>query len=130
MRPLLFLTFIIGWLGCQPLFSQDRKVTLRKNLNIQAKNLHHSLNPTQDTLLLSSTSSKINYVYTINRQYKREVNTFIDDTDCKLALNKLSTGKHVVVVGQNGLKIVFVIEIEEDNVQPTLTVASSGRKED
>ena len=113
MKPFYFLIILGGLLTSQPLFSQKRKVTLRKNKNIQANKLKHFLNDAKDSLVLES-SEKIDYIYTISRQYKREVNAYIFSKSYTLDTNRLSAGKHVVVVGQNGMKIVFVLYIAQD----------------
>lgn len=124
MKPFYFLIILGGLLTSQPLFSQKRKVTLRKNKNIQANKLKHFLNDAKDSLVLES-SEKIDYIYTISRQYKREVNAYIFSKSYTLDTNRLSAGKHVVVVGQNGMKIVFVLYIEQDLIGPAIVSSDS-----
>ena len=110
----LFIAFFC--LAYSPVAAQEF-ATIRKNHNVQAKQLHHDLNSTKDTLLLQS-DRKINYVYSINRQFKKEIYSFINDTSCKVPLNQLSKGKHTIVVGQSPLKIVFVIHVYGDDKTP------------
>ncbi|MGV6831020.1 MAG: hypothetical protein ACWA5P_05620 [bacterium] len=129
MKPFYILIILCGWLTSQPLFSQERKVTLRKNKNVQAKKLKHFLNDTKDSLVLES-SEKIDYIYTISRQYKREVNDYIFAKSYALDTNRLSPGKHVVVVGQNGMKIVLVLYIEEELTGPAIVSSNSPGGED
>ena len=81
-----------------------------KNRNVQAKDLYHDLNASKDTLILRS-KKKINYLYSINKDYSRELDFYIDTTAYKLPLNKLSLGKHVFVAVQSPLRIVFVIHV-------------------
>lgn len=92
--------------------AQEPLAVLRKNVNTRASSLEHFLNSTQDTLVLRS-AKKIDYVYSINRQYEREVYDYIFDTQYRVPLGHLSPGKHVFVVGQSQMKIVFVIIIRE-----------------
>lgn len=112
--------------------AQEPFATLKKNINPQAKNLHHSLNKTKDTLILKS-DKKINYVYSINRKYKREIHQFINAKDFEVALTDLSDGKHVMVVGQNKMKIVFVIWIKEKPsiqlIGDEILITSNNRKD-
>lgn len=75
--------------------------------------MYHDLNSTRDTLILKS-DKKINYLYTINHDYSREIDFYIGKTEYKLPLNKLSQGKHVIVVVQSPLRIVFVVKILKD----------------
>lgn len=90
--------------------AQENYVKLDKNRNIQAKNLIHELNATKDTLLLRS-NKKINSLYSINKDYSRELDFYINDTIYRLPLNKLSVGKHVMVTVQSPKRFVFVVKI-------------------
>ncbi len=90
--------------------AQESYAKLEKNRNIQAKELIHELNETKDTLILRS-NKKINGLYSINKDYSRELDFYINDTSFKLPLNKLSVGKHVMVAVQSPKRIVFVIRI-------------------
>ena len=71
------------------------------------------MNKTRDTLILKS-DKIINSLYTINKDYGRELDFEIDTTAYKLPLNKLSVGKHVFVVIQSPMRIIFVVKIIED----------------
>ena len=86
---------------------------IEKNRNTRAEGLYHDLNRTKDTLILRS-DSKIGYVYSINRDYQREIDTYIFDYECKIPLSKLSKGKHVFAVGHLSMAIVFVVHRLED----------------
>jgi hypothetical protein len=93
--------------------SAQEFASIEKNKNAQAQQLYHELNVTKDTLLLKS-DTKINYVYSINRNYEKEVYDFINATSYQVPLTKLTKGKHTFVVGQSPLKIVFVVRINGD----------------
>ncbi|MCA0151610.1 hypothetical protein [Winogradskyella vincentii] len=97
--------------------AQENYVKLEKNRNIQAKNLIHELNSTKDTLLLRS-NKKINSLYSINKDYSRELDFYINDTIYKLPLHKLSVGKHVMVAVQSPKRFVFVIKILKEIPKP------------
>ncbi|MCA0132844.1 hypothetical protein [Winogradskyella alexanderae] len=90
--------------------AQEHYAKLEKNRNIQAKDLIHELNKTKDTLILRS-NKKINSLYSINKDYSRELDFYVNNTSFKLPLNKLSVGKHVMVAVQSPKRIVFVIRI-------------------
>jgi hypothetical protein len=93
--------------------SAQEFASIEKNKNAQAQQLYHELNVTKDTLLLKS-DTKINYVYSINRNYEKEVYDFINATSYQVPLTNLTKGKHTFVVGQSPLKIVFVVRINGD----------------
>ncbi|OUR90344.1 hypothetical protein A9Q87_13715 [Flavobacteriales bacterium 34_180_T64] len=122
MRTLLLLGFIsIALLSYNSAFAQfnasimhDDFALLEKNVNVRASSLIHRLNATKDTLILSS-HKKINRVYSVNMNYEREVQANINATFFKVPLTKLSQGKHVFVVVQSPLRIIFVIKILKDN---------------
>lgn len=99
--------------GASKLKAQEPNAVIEKNVNVTAKAVYHDLNSTRDTLILKS-DKPINHLYTINHDYSREVNFYIGKTEYKLPLNKLSKGKHVVVVVQSPLRIVFVVKILKD----------------
>lgn len=90
--------------------AQESYAKIDKNRNIQAEGLFHDLNKTKDTLILKS-EKKISYLYSINKNYGREFDFYVDTTSYKLPLNKLSVGKHVLVAVQSPKRIVFVIHI-------------------
>lgn len=103
---LVVLIFLLSF----TLQAQEDYAKLEKNRNIQAKDLIHELNETKDTLILRSTK-KINSLYSINKDYSRELDFYVNDTSFKLPLNKLSVGKHVMVAVQSPKRIVFVIRV-------------------
>lgn len=107
------LVIILSILLSYTLQAQEPYAKLEKNRNIQAKGLIHELNKTRDTLILKS-DKIINSLYTINKDYGRELDFEIDTTAYKLPLNKLSVGKHVFVVIQSPMRIIFVVKIIED----------------
>lgn len=117
-----FIVFIIvsSNLLFQDLFAQESFATIEKNVNINARGLFHDLNKTKDTLLLKS-DKKINYIYSINKVKKREVDNYVDTNSYKLSLKNLSKGKHVFVVRQTPVLIVFVIRILKDELLYTST---------
>lgn len=94
--------------------AQEKFALIEKNVNVSASNLYHNLNKTKDTLILSG-DKNIRYVYSINKLYKRETNQLINANSAKIPLTHLTKGKHVFVVEQTPLKIVFVIKILKDN---------------
>jgi hypothetical protein len=97
-----------------PLFAQSFQAQIEKNYNVRASSLSHELNTTKDTLHLKS-ERKITHVYSINSEYKREIDVYLDTTTYKLPLTNLSKGKHLLVVGESPKKIVFVIRIMESS---------------
>lgn len=102
----LILIFLLSF----TLQAQESYAKLEKNRNIQAKGLIHKLNKTTDTLILQS-DKKISYLYSINKDYGRDFDFYLDTTSYKLPLNKLPVGKHVMVAVQSPKRIVFVIRI-------------------
>jgi hypothetical protein len=105
----ILLTISIGIFSCS-VTSQTAYAKIEKNRNLNASSLFHELNTTNDTLLLKS-NTKITHVYSINSEYKRELDVYLSETDLKIPLTNLSQGKHVVVVDQTPRKIIFVIHI-------------------
>ena len=87
---------------------------IEKNVNITAGDLFHDLNTTKDTLILKSGDKRIRNVYSINTNYKRETQEYINANSAKVPLTHLSKGKHIFVVEQVPLKIVFVIRVLQD----------------
>jgi hypothetical protein len=106
--------------------AQEHYAKLEKNRNIQAKDLVHELNETRDTLILKS-EKKINYLYTINKDYTRELEFKINDTSYQLPLNKLSVGKHVLVAVQSPKRIVFVVRVLKE-IPKTKTAYATEKK--
>ncbi|WP_400077668.1 hypothetical protein [Winogradskyella sp. R77965] len=104
------LVVILLFLLSFTLQAQEQYAKLEKNRNIQAKGLVHQLNKTKDTLILRS-DKKINYLYSINKDYGRELDFRVDTTSYRLPLNKLTKGKHVFVAVQSPMRIVFVVKI-------------------
>lgn len=113
MKTKLLLTAML-LSGASKAKAQEPAAIIEKNVNVTANAVFHDLNSTRDTLILKS-DKKINYLYTINHNdYSREVDFYIGDTEFKLPLNKLTPGKHVVVVVQSPLRIVFVVKVLKD----------------
>jgi hypothetical protein len=94
-------------------YAQEKFASIEKNVNNSANNLFHDLSKTKDTLILSG-DKNIRYVYSINKLYKRETNQLINANSAKISLTHLTKGKHVFVVEQTPLKIVFVIKVFGD----------------
>lgn len=107
------LTVVLIIVTFSNVFSQVDYARIDKNKNTQAKDFFHDLNKTKDTLVLKS-SRKINYLYSIDKSQRRDLNLLIDSKTYKLPLNKLGKGKHVFVAIQSPLRIVFVVHILEE----------------
>jgi hypothetical protein len=115
MKKTLIVLILIA---CSDLLStsvhaQKKFASIEKNVNNSANNLFHDLNKTKDTLILRG-DKNIRYVYSINKSYKRETNQLINASSAKVPLTHLTKGKHVFVVEQMPLKIVFVIKVFGD----------------
>ncbi|NNK83328.1 MAG: hypothetical protein HKO92_09405 [Flavobacteriaceae bacterium] len=123
----LLTSLIIAALGfsIQCLHAQSSFATIIKNVNVRAQGVKHTLNSSRDTLLLKS-DRKINYVYAINRSYKKELYDFIDDKSYKIPLTNFSAGKYTFVVGQSPLKIVFAIYIHKPNEEEVYILSNSS----
>lgn len=115
---------IVGLTFQKTLQAQDAFATLEKNYNFRANGLIEELNVTNDTLILKS-DKKMGYVYSINSEYRREIDTYAGDTYFRVPLNHLSKGKHVFVVSVSPLKIVFVIRVHKDGLD-TLPVEAEA----
>ncbi len=100
--------------------AQSNFVILEKNFNFRALDLVHELNATKDSLILKGTD-KIRYVYSINEKYLREIDTYAGKKNFKVAINKLSEGKHVMVVSHHAKLVIFVLKIFND--EPALIAA-------
>ena len=95
-------------------FAQKTYASIEKNVNLRAKHLFHDLNSTKDTLILSS-SKKLMYVYAIKKDKKLIVNNNINAYTYEVPLDTLTQGKHLFVVGQSPLNIVFIVRVYKDN---------------
>ena len=96
-------------------YAQKDFALIKENVNDSANGLFHDLNKTKDTLILSG-DKWIRNVYSINQDYKRETDQYINANSVRLPLAHLTKGKHVFVVEQIPLKIVFVIKVLRDKV--------------
>lgn len=115
MKTRLHLLVFIGLsITFNTVYGQTCFAKIEKNINVKAKSLSHDLNISSDTLLLKS-DRKITQIYSINSEYKREVDLYLDSQSYKLPLKDLSIGKHLFVVGEPYKKIVFVIRIIENS---------------
>ena len=128
------LASIVGLTIQKKLHAQDPFATLEKNYNFRASGLIEELNETKDTLILKS-DKKMSYVYSINEEYKREIDTYAGTDYFTVPLNNLSKGKHVFVVSISPLKIVFVVKIHKDvndlmslETEPKVTTAMKNEK--
>jgi len=92
------------------LIAQQDFATIEKNINIRASGLYHDLNTTKDSLILKS-EGKISYIYSIHNKMKHDIKRRVYASDYKVALRDLDKGKHIFVVVQQALKIVFVVRI-------------------
>ena len=104
---------IVGLTIQKKIQAQEAFASLEKNYNVNASGLVQELNAAKDTLILKS-DKNMSYVYAINRDYKREIDTYVGDTFYKVPLTNLSKGKHLFVVSISPLKIVFVVRILKD----------------
>lgn len=120
-----FMASVIG-LTFQKLHSQNEFASLEKNFNVRAKDLSHELNAAKDTLILNS-SKTIDYVYAINSNYKREIDFYNNTNSLQVPLNQLSKGKHVFVVGNDKLQIVFVVRILKDENETSFALISKNQ---
>jgi len=116
---------IVGLTIQKKLHAQDAFATLEKNFNFRASGLIEELNETKDTLILKS-DKKMSYVYSINKDYKREIDIYAGTDYYRVPLTNLSKGKHVFVVSVSPLKIVFVVRIHKD--QPVILPLESEAK--
>ncbi|MGS2727253.1 hypothetical protein ACU8DI_11650 [Psychroserpens sp. BH13MA-6] len=111
MRSLfVMLIFCLGTSLNHKVQSQNQFAKLEKNVNVRAQSLEHKLNASRDTLLLKS-DMNIQRVYSVSMDYKREIDLAIHKKTTAIPLTNLSNGKHVFVVKQSGMRIVFVIKI-------------------
>ncbi|MCX7550571.1 hypothetical protein [Xanthomarina sp. F2636L] len=106
MKSLLLTFYLVVFTSS--VFSQTAFAKIEKNRNLTANSLFHELNATKDSLLLKS-NMKISHVYSINSEYKREIDVYLNDTNLQIPLTNLSQGKHVMVVNLTPKKIIFVI---------------------
>jgi len=115
MKKTLVVLIVIACsdLLCNSAYAQKKFASIKKNVNDSASELFHDLNTTKDTLILSG-DKWIRKVYSINQNYKRETDLLINANSVKLPLTHLTKGKHVFVVEQMPLKIVFVIRVLKD----------------
>ncbi|WP_299224803.1 hypothetical protein [uncultured Psychroserpens sp.] len=108
---IFFVFLTIPWSQIQ---AQNNFAILEKNVNVRAKGLTQELNTTKDTLILKS-EKRINKVYAVNMNYKREVDIEVKTNSVKIPLTNLSKGKHVFVAVQSPIRYVFVIKILRDD---------------
>ncbi|HKK11685.1 MAG TPA: hypothetical protein VJ945_02565 [Flavobacteriaceae bacterium] len=121
---------IVGLTIQKKLHAQDAFASLEKNFNVRASGLVEELNASKDTLILKS-DKKMTYVYSINGEYKREIDTYAGTNYFKVPLTNLSKGKHVFVVSVSPLKIVFVVRILKDHSDlPIETEVVSATKQE
>lgn len=107
------------------LFAQQDFAEIEKNINIRASGLYHDLNATKDTLVLKG-KTKISYIYSIHNKMKHDIKNRVYTNDYKVALRNLDKGKHIFVVVQQALKIVFVVRIHGETEQ--ILVATNNEK--
>lgn len=104
---------IVGLTIQKKLHAQEDFALLEKNYNFRANGLIQELNASKDTLILTS-EKPMSYVYAINQEYKREIDTYAGTKYYEVPLTNLSKGKHVFVVSISPLKIVFVVRVLKD----------------
>lgn len=108
----LFILMILAVFGFNQALSQDHFATLKKNYNVLAEGLIHTLNESRDALLLKS-ESPILRVYTIG-DYSGVVDIEVNAYEQTIPLNEFGKGKYVFVVDQPRLKIVFQVLVHRD----------------
>jgi len=107
---LLTILFSFSKIFVHQTYAQEKIAVLEKNTNVLAKELHHDLNVTKDTIILKS-KRRMHYVYSINSDNQREVDEFIQDYKFKIPVKKLSHGKHLFAVSYLQRKIIFVVRV-------------------
>ena len=113
MKTLLHVSLFIGFCNLiNGIHAQTAFAEIEKNFNVKANSLSHELNISKDTLLLKS-NRKITQIYSINSEYKREVDLYLDTETYKLPLKDLTIGKHLFVVAEPHKKIVFVVRVND-----------------
>mgnify|MGYP000944109551 CR=1 FL=1 len=117
------LTLLVAFfcLSNSQLFAQHDFAKIEKNINVLASGLYHDLNATKDTLVLKS-NTKISNIFTIHNKMKYNINRSVYASDYKVALRDLDLGKHIFVVNQDSLKIVFVVRIYGE--EPTIVASN------
>ena len=95
-------------------FAQQGFAEIEKNVNFRARSLVHELNATKDSLFLKS-EKDIKSIYTIHNQIKHDLIKHVNNKNYKLSLRDFNRGKHVFVVVQQLLKIVFVVRVYGEN---------------
>ena len=113
----VLMTLIIAFfcLSNFQIFAQQGFAEIEKNINFRARSLVHELNATKDSLFLKS-EIDIKSIYTIHNQIKHDLIRHVNNKDYEVSLRDFDRGKHVFVVVQQLLKIVFVVHVygEED----------------
>lgn len=107
---LLTILFTFSKLFVNQTYAQNKIAILEKNTNVLAKDLHHTLNSSKDTIILRS-KRRMHYVYSINSKNQREVDEFIQAYKLEIPVKKLSHGKHLFAVSYLQRKIVFVVKV-------------------
>jgi len=117
------LTLLVAFfcLSNSQLFAQHDFAKIEKNINVLASGLYHDLNATKDNLVLKS-NTKISNIFTIHNKMKYNINRSVYASDYKVALRDLDLGKHIFVVNQDSLKIVFVVRIYGE--EPTIVASN------
>ena len=108
MKNLCFL--LVAFITTVSVGQTKEYASLEKNTNHYAKDLYHNLNKTKDTLILKS-DKPLRYIYSINQEYNREIDTYAGKNDFNIPLDSLTLGKHVFVVTQSSKRIIFVVHI-------------------
>ncbi|MDA7558098.1 hypothetical protein N8768_02950 [Flavobacteriaceae bacterium] len=113
----VIMTLLIAFfcLSNLQIFAQQGFAEIEKNINFRARSLVHELNATKDSLFLKS-EIDIKSIYTIHNQIKHDLIRHVNNKDYEVSLRDFDRGKHVFVVVQQLLKIVFVVHVygEED----------------
>ena len=107
---LLSLLFAISKIFVHSGHAQEKIASIEKNNNLLAKDLHHELNSTKDTIMLRS-KRRMHYVYSLNNENKREIDEFVEDFKYDIPVDRLSHGKHLFAVSYLQRKIVFVVRV-------------------
>lgn len=107
---LLSLLFAISKVFIHSGHAQEKIATIEKNNNLLAKDLHHELNTTKDTIILRS-KRRMHYVYSLNNENKREIDEFVEDFKYEIPVDRLSQGRHLFAVSYLQRKIVFVVRV-------------------
>ena len=122
---LLTLLFTISKVFIHNGYAQEKIASIEKNNHVLANDLTHELNPTKDTIVLRS-KRRMHYVYSLNKENKREIDEFVEDVKYNIPVSRLSQGKHLLAVSYEQRKIIFVVRVYD----PKASFVATKREEE